>query len=429
MDAVEPRFSRYPAYKDSGFEWLGSIPAHWEVRRLKTLASIQLSNIDKKSVPGEEPVRLCNYVDVYYNERIRAGLEFMTATATKEQIKRFSLRAGDVLITKDSESWTDIAVSAVVVEDLPNVLCGYHLALIRPRREYTGEFLAHAFAAVGPRDQFQIGANGITRFGLSGDAIATGVFAIPPANEQRAIAIFLDRETARIDSLVANKGRLIELLQEKRTAVITHATTKGLKPEIPMKDSGVEWLGKIPTHWEVKALKRVAALSAGTGITSERIQEDGKFPVFGGNGVRGFTDSFTHEGDFPLVGRQGALCGCVNFATGKFWASEHAVVASPRANVNPRWLSHVLTSMSLNSYSESAAQPGLSIDSISVIPVGVPPHSEQRAIVDSLESETAQIDALIGKIQEAAGHLRELRTALVSAAVTGKMDVREGTES
>ena len=243
------QYRPYPAYKDSGVEWLGEIPAHWEVKRLKSFATVQLSNVDKKSAEGQDAVRLSNYVDVYYNERIDNGIDFMPATATTEQIRRFSLRTGDVLITKDSETWTDIAVPAVVSEDLPGVLCGYHLAHIRPDGHCDGRFLSRVFAAVGPRDQYHIAANGITRFGLTGDSIRAGVFAFPPLPEQRAIAAFLDRETAKIDALVAKKERLIELLQEKRTALISHAVTKGLDPDVPLKDSGVEWLGKIPAHW------------------------------------------------------------------------------------------------------------------------------------------------------------------------------------
>jgi len=145
------RVKPYPAYKDSGVEWLGEIPEHWDLRRLKTVAAIQLSNVDKKSLEGQEAVRLCNYTDVYYHDRITPDLDFMAATATPEQIARFSLRKGDVLITKDPESWTDIAVPAVIAEDLPRVLCGYHLAHIRPQRACHGAFLARAFSAVGPQ--------------------------------------------------------------------------------------------------------------------------------------------------------------------------------------------------------------------------------------------------------------------------------------
>ena len=247
IEAARPRrFRPYPEYKDSGVEWLGEIPSNWDVKRLKTTASVQLSNVDKHSEEGQVPVKLCNYVDVYYNDLITAELQFMNATATPEQVRRLPLRVGDVLITKDSESWTDIAVPAVVGEDLPDVLCGYHLAHIRPGPKLDGRFLARQFSAIGTRDQFHVAANGITRFGLGGDAIRTGLFPVAPIDEQHAIADFLDRETAKIDALVARKERLIELLQEKRTALITRAVTRGLDPNVPMKDSGVEVAGRDP---------------------------------------------------------------------------------------------------------------------------------------------------------------------------------------
>lgn len=131
------------------------------------------------------------------------------------------------------------------------------------------------------------------------------------------------------------------------------------------------------------------------------------------------------EGEFPLIGRQGALCGCVNFASGRFWASEHAVVAAPRVEGHPQWLGYLLRAMSLNSYSESAAQPGLAVDTISALPVPTPAVSEQRAIAAFLDRATAKIDTLAAKVRNAIDHLKELRTALISAAVTGKIDVRE----
>ena len=211
--------------KDSGVEWLGTIPAHWDVKRLKSIAAVQLSNVDKKSKEGEENIRLCNYVDVYYNERIDDRVDFMSATATKEQVRSFSLKSGDVLITKDSETWMDIAVPAVVTEDLPGVLCGYHLAHIRPGQRCFGGFLSRMFAAIGPRDQYHISANGITRFGLTGDSVRAGVLALPPLPEQRTIAAFLDRETAKIDALVTKVREAIDRLKELRQALISAAVT------------------------------------------------------------------------------------------------------------------------------------------------------------------------------------------------------------
>ena len=203
----------------------GRVPAHWEVKRLKSFATVQLSNVDKKSKEGEDKVRLCNYVDVYYNERIDKRIDFMPATATSEQVRRFSLWSGDVVITKDSETWTDIAVPSVVSEDLPSVLCGYHLAHIRPHAHCNGGFIGRLFSAIGPRDQYHITANGITRFGLTGESIRAGVFALPPLPEQRAIADFLGSETAKIDALVGKVREAIDRLSELRQTLISAAVT------------------------------------------------------------------------------------------------------------------------------------------------------------------------------------------------------------
>ena len=246
-NAVTKGLDHDVAMKGSGVEWLGEIPAHWEVRRLKECASVWLSNVDKKSVKGEAGVRLCNYVDVYYQERIDAHIEFMAATATSDQIHRFSLREGDVLITKDSETWTDIAVPAVVSEDLPGVLCGYHLALIRPRSHCTGAFLSQAIGAIGPRDQYHISANGITRFGLTADAIRTSLLPLPPLSEQHAIVDLLDCETATIDAMVGKVNEGIGCLEEYRTALISAAVTG--KIDVRQEPEHMVTTGHTPTTW------------------------------------------------------------------------------------------------------------------------------------------------------------------------------------
>jgi type I restriction enzyme, S subunit len=223
--AVTKGLNQHASMKDSGIQWLGDIPQHWHVKRLKALADVELSNVDKNSIAGQESVRLCNYTDVYYHERITKHLDFMRSTATSEQIQRFSLRAKDVLITKDSESWRDIAVPAVVDEDLPGVLCGYHLAQIRSNGCVNGPFLSRAFSAIGPRDQFHIAANGITRFGLTGEAIRTALFAVPPKPEQDLIAEYMDVETARVDTLIEKIQTVISDLGDFRTTLISDAVS------------------------------------------------------------------------------------------------------------------------------------------------------------------------------------------------------------
>lgn len=189
-------------------DWVGDIPEHWEIHRLKHVASVQFSSVDKHTLEGEEPVHLCNYVDVYYNDFITADIEFMSASAKQSEVARFQFCRGDVLAAKDSESWNDMAVPSYVAEKLEGVLFGYHLAHIRPHpRKLLGEYLFRAFRSGEINDQFRIAANGITRFGLGKYWLDNGLFLIPSLDEQRAIAAFLDRETARIDALIEKKRR------------------------------------------------------------------------------------------------------------------------------------------------------------------------------------------------------------------------------
>lgn len=225
---------RYPKYAPSESLWLGELPSHWKTRRLKFVARSQPSNVDKKSADGETSVRLCNYVDVYKNDYITPDLDFMHATADLPEIKKFRLRKGDVLITKDSEEWDDIAVPAFVTQDFEDVICGYHLSLVRSRKAVMdGEYLFRAFRASGVAEQFHVAANGITRYGIAAGAIGDVVFPVPPLEEQLAIATFLRRETGRIDALIVGLppdtigtgvlSRLVALLHEYRSALISAA--------------------------------------------------------------------------------------------------------------------------------------------------------------------------------------------------------------
>jgi len=173
------RLSPYPAYKDSGVPWLGKVPAHWGVRRLRTLVEMRVNNLDKHSRGDEKPVRLCNYVDVYKHDKIRSDMNFMQATASGEEIARFRLQTGDLLITKDSEIWNDIALPALVETSAPDLISGYHLALLRPRQVLHGAFLFRAIQSPQVAYQFHVEANGVTHFGLSHSAIKSALVPLP----------------------------------------------------------------------------------------------------------------------------------------------------------------------------------------------------------------------------------------------------------
>ena len=450
------RFQPYPEYRDSGVEWLGEVPAHWEVKRLKTLASVRLSNVDKKSEVGQVPVRLCNYVDVYYNDFITADLEFMRATATPEQTRRFELRAGDVLITKDSESWDDIAVPAVVLEDLSDVLCGYHLAHIRPGTDLLGPLLARQFSATGIQDQLHVASNGITRFGLSRDAIRTGLFPVAPKAEQHAIASFLDGETAKIDALIAKKKRLIELLQEKRTALVTRAVTRGLDPTVPMKDSGVEWLGTIPCHWEVKRLRHVVhhieqgwspscenreagsdewgvlkagCVNRGTFVESEHKALPSMLSPIPALEIRsGDLLMSRASGSRDLIGSVAVVPQC----RPRLLLCDKVFRLHTEADAEfRRFIGYAMNSRMVRWQIESVVSGGsglasnISQEAVKDLIVVLPTRTERQKIARYLDWETGMIDALIAKVQDATDLLTEYRTALISAAVTGKIDVRK----
>lgn len=447
--ATQHKRATYPAYRPSGMDWVGDIPEHWEIHRLKHVASVQFSSVDKHTLEGEEPVRLCNYVDVYYNDFITADIEFMSASATQSEIARFQLCRGDVLVTKDSESWDDIAVPSYVAEKLEGVLCGYHLAHIRPHpRKLLGEYLFRAFRSRGINDQFRVAANGITRFGLGKYWLDNGLFPVPSLDEQRAIAAFLDSETARIDALIEKKRRQIELLQEKRSALISHAVTKGLDPHTAMKDSGIDGVGGLPAHWALKRLKFLTPhVSVGIVITPSKYYEESGVPCLRSLNVR--PDELTendlvfispesnellrksklHAGDVVVV-RTGKP-GTAAVVDDRFDGANciDLIIVRKSARFDSRFMCYVLNSdFALAQYiagTSGAIQGHFNIETASNMLIPMPPLEEQVGIRERLDLEVGQLKRLGDKIEESITRLREHRTALISAAVTGKIDVRK----
>lgn len=224
-EAVTKGLNSNVKMKDSCIEWIGEIPEHWEIKKIKNIANVYSSNVDKKSVEGEKEVLLCNYVDVYYNDSITADINFMKATAKDEQIKTFTLKKHDVIITKDSESPKDIAIPTWVSQDLDGVVCGYHLSLIRCFENTLGHYLYYTLESNQIKEQFYTKANGVTRFGLSKEAIKNGLIAIPPFNEQLEIAEMLNNVNQEVRSTVEKLKIQIKKLKEYRQSLIYEAVT------------------------------------------------------------------------------------------------------------------------------------------------------------------------------------------------------------
>lgn len=224
------------------------LPKGWEVRKLKFVAHVRNSNVDKTVVDDEVQVALCNYTDVYYNDTINRDLPFMQGSATEAEIERFQLRQGQVILTKDSESWDDIAIPSYVPVDMPDVVCGYHLTVLTPdRAQLSGRYLSWLCRTESLNGQFKVAANGVTRYGLGQHAIKNAVVCLPPLDIQEKIADYLESETARVDGLICKMTggslntatlrdlaksddlSLCGLLIEYREAVISAATTGQLQ--------------------------------------------------------------------------------------------------------------------------------------------------------------------------------------------------------
>ena len=409
-------FARYPAYKDSGVAWLGEVPGHWEVKSIKWISPVQRGASPR---PIDDP----KYFD---DDGEYAWVRIADVSASDGELLETTQRLSDLgssLSVKIEPGELFISIAGTVGKPCITRMkaCIHDGFVYFPKLKLNPQFFFRIFEAgtcYGGLGKFG------TQLNLNTDTIGSIRIAVPPPDELANLLAFLDIETAKIDGLMAEQRALVTLLKEKRQTVISHAVTKGLNPAAPMKDSGVAWLGDVPGHWEVKALKHVVSMQSGEQITSEDIEDSGDYKVFGGNGKRGFTNSFTHDGEYALIGRQGALCGNINYATGKFWASEHAVVVTPRQSCNVYWLGELLRTMNLGQYSITAAQPGLSVEAIGNLRVPMPNFDEQQALAAFLQKQTTQLDTLIQEAQTAIALLQERRTALISAAVTGKMDVR-----
>lgn len=411
---------QYETYKDSGVKTLGEIPKDWEVKRLKFLGDAigGVTYSPKDIVENKEEGTL-----VLRSSNIQKGrlyLEDNVYVSCEIQEKK-SLRKGDILICSRNGSRHLIGKNICIDERTEGETFGAFMMIFRSENS---KFLYQFFNSPIFKSQSGLFLTA-TINQLTSGTLNNFYIAIPESQEEQTqIAKYLNHKTEQLDSLIAKKEQLIQLLQEERTAMINQAVTKGLDPNVPMKDSGIEWLGEIPAHWEAKSMKYVAVLKSGENITSEKIKTKGSFAVYGGNGIRGYYSEYTNEGNYILIGRQGALCGNIKYASGKFWASEHAVVCYLHNNYNWIWFGKLLEAMDLNQYNQSAAQPGLAVGLIKNLKIPSPNFEEQLKIVDFINDYEINTDKLINKYFEEIQLLKEYKTALISEVVTGKVDVR-----
>jgi type I restriction enzyme S subunit len=421
---------KYDSYKDSGIEWIGEIPEHWEVKKLKHLFDIIPSNVDKKSKEDETKVLLCNYVDVYKNDKISFDLNFMVASASASQIDKLTLKQFDVIATKDSEDPNDIGIPALVLDNMNGVVCGYHLTLFRSKEsEILGKYLFWFLKSKMCSQYFSTLARGITRYALGTSAFSNlPLFSIGDINEVSAIVNYLYHKTTQIDILISKKQQFISLLQEERIAVINQAVTKGLDPKVKMKDSGIEWLGEIPEHWEVKRMKYLCDVTTG-GKDTENREDDGKYPFFVRSQTIERISTYSFDGEAILTAGDGVgVCKVWHYVNEKFDFHQRVYMMSNFQLVLGKYLFYYLKEnfgkevmkLSAKSTVDSLRRPMFQNFMVCFGSL-----DEQKRIIEQIEIEEIRIDTLIGKSQQEIELLKEYKTALISEVVTGKFDVRD----
>ena len=449
-EEIRPRrFRSYPEYRNSGVEWLGAVPAHWNIAPVYARYEVALGKmLDAKRVTGKSSGKYLRNVDVRWDAVNVEGLPEMDFPRSERD--RYLLRPGDLLVCEGGEVGRTALWSGALDE------CFYQEAIhrVRPRSHRENreipKFLYFLMYAMAKRGVFTAGGNPNTVDHLTAVQLRHYRMPFPASSEQRAIADFLDRETAKFDALVARKERLIELLQEKRTALITRAVTRGLDPHVPMKDSGVEWLDEIPAHWEMKRLWHLTPperkimygivlpgpdvadgvpIVKGGDVTASRLKLEALNKTTFEIDSR-YIRSRLAGGDlvYAIRGSIGEVEMVPDELDGANLTQDAARVAyTPTTHGN--WLMYALRSKAVFSQLEAGALgatiKGINIRDLERALILVPPYREQQRIASFLDAQTARLNDLRSKIRQAIDHLKEFRTALISAAVTGKIDVRE----
>lgn len=404
----------YPKYKDSGVEWLGDVPDGWKIPQLKLFASFQTGSTPSTLVPefySEEEA-----FPWYRPEDISEDDNKVFATKFLSNIGEFEVRksragctviCGIGTIGKAALATQEFATNQQLIaidSKLNDRYCFYLISSARSELE-------------------SLSTGNVVRI-LNNERLGSLVIPLVEVDIQTQIANFLDRETNKLDTLIAKQEHLIELLKEKRQAVISHAVTKGLNPDATMKDSGVEWLGMVPEDWKVLQFRHMALIQNGSDYKHIE-SEDGEFPVIGSGGEFRRATDYIYDGASVLLGRKGTVDKPL-YIEGKFWVVDTMFYTIIKEIVLPKYVFNCAKIIPFDLLSTSTALPSMTQNDLKQLLFAMPvSKSEQQEIVDHIEIQTSKIDTLILKAQRSIELAKEHRTALISAAVTGKIDVRE----
>ena len=443
------KYQKYAEYKDSQVEWLGEIPSHWEVSKLRYLFDFSKGLTITKENLQDEGIPCVNYGEVHSKFGFEVDSQKHSLKCVNENYLKTSenalLNKGDFVFADTSEDLKGSGNFTHLVSNEP-IFAGYHTVIARPHNAQASRFYAYLFESKEFRSQIQLAVKGVKVFSITQAMLRSADAWLPSLSEQAQIAHFLDHETAKIDRLIAKQEQLIALLQEKRQAVISHAVTKGLNPDATMKDSGVEWLGEVPEHWGIPKLLHITT-KIGDGLHSTPIYQEGTGYYFinGNNLVDGEirigeTAKEVPESEFnnyQIALDKTTVLLSINGTIGKvaLYNNESVILGKSASYMNccpellPSFLLNYLTTSQAKKYYDLEATGttifNLSLNSIRNMKVPLPEIDEQKGIVHFIAEQYSKYEALIQFSEKQNKLLKERRTALISAAVTGKIDVRD----
>jgi len=435
------KYRGYEKYKDSGVEWLGEIPEHWEKLKIKRLTQI-------KRGASPRPIDDPNYFD---DDGEYAWVRIADVTASERYLENTTQKLSELgknlsVPLEPGKLFLSIAGS-VGKPIITKIKCCIHDGFVYfPDLKINQEFIYYIFSSGQP--YLGLGKLG-TQLNLNTETVGGIYIGFPPLEEQKAIAQFLDHKTSQIDALISKKEALLEKLDEKRTALISHAVTKGLDPTVPMKDSGIEWLGEIPKHWEVKRLKFVVNQIIDAEHKTAPYDDDGNYLVVRTTNVRSgklslegakFTNETVYkewtvraipeEGDILFTREAPAGEGCLVPEKPILCLGQRMVLFKfDKSKCNSFFLLQSLYSgvadKFIKSLSLGSTVAHFNMSDIGSIPLLIPPYNEQTEIGNYLEKKDKDFDNQIQKVRTGIDLLKEYRTALITNAVTGKIDVRQ----
>lgn len=426
---------RYPAYRESGIDWLGEVPNHWDVGPLKRRYSVTLGKMLQPEAKSEQDV----YAPYLRAANVQWGRvdvsDINSMWFSPSETLTLALEKGDLLVSEGG----DVGRSALWDGELEDCYFQNSVNRVRPRENASTAYLYYWMATIKAKGYVDVLCNKSTIAHFTAEKVEAVPVPMPPLPEQTAIAAFLDRETAKIDALVAEQRRLIDLLKEKRQAVISHAVTRGLNPAAMLKPSGVDWLGDVPEGWEVVKLSskfRAAKGPRGQLLTKEYCGANpGDFPVYSGQtenaGVMGMIGDFDFdagEDGFLFSTTVGARAMTVSHLRGQFSLSQNCmIIRASSAQALPRFFFYHFQPLFayFRQQIPEHMQASFRMSDLYEFKIALPPKEEQRAIADKLDAESNRFEALIETAEEGITLLQERRAALISAAVTGKIDVRD----